>query len=210
MQCLTASCFSRYIAIPTVHCTGSKHEVHNKILVIVVMWCLCMYNNVLFITDKAPMDFVAVYHANGTLYLSWNQQSPTAVVFCSFRQGLHSAVVFVDEVNSCGTQVIVPNFSYHTSTNLSCSVSARFKDGIGQSSTVRIINGSCKSKEKLKTSFCGLVIVMTNLSSCSSSLSEWFGTCPPLKHISPGLLATATGAPWADHSLCCVVELSFH
>ena len=79
--------------------------------------------------------------------------------------------MFVDEVDSCGTQVIVLNVSYHSSTNLSCSVSARSKDGIGQSSTVHIVNGSCKSKEKLNTSFCVLVIVMTYLAVVAPPLS---------------------------------------
>lgn len=98
------------------------------------------------------MNLVAVYHANGTLYLSWNQKSPTAVAFCSFEQGSHTAVVFVDEVNatSCGAnQVTVPNILYNSSMNLSCSVSAKSRDGTGQSTTVHVINGSCKSMTKI-------------------------------------------------------------
>lgn len=127
-----------------------------------------MCGNILFITDEAPMNLVAVYHANGTLYLSWNQKSPTAVAFCSFEQGSHTAVVFVDEVNatSCGAnQVTVPNIFYNSSMNLSCSVSAKSRDGSGQSSTVHVVNGSCKSMTKI------IAILVTYLAVAALPLS---------------------------------------
>lgn len=169
----------------------------------------CKLHNILSITDRIPTNFVAVYHANGTLYLSWNQQSPAAIVFCSFGQENYSTVVFLNKVNaaSCGateaTALIVP---YNSSVNLSCSVSAKYKHGISQSSTVRVINGSCKSKSDITF----LILRQFSLFPCSPSLSGGSRACPILKYILSGLLATATGAIWADHSLQCVMELFFH